>query len=76
MKTMKTVKMRLSSELLAEVDGLAARLRRARPGRSLSRAKLIRVLLSREIRRTEYGGKESFEELICCLFPPPPRRPS
>jgi hypothetical protein len=71
---MKRAVVRLAPEQITRLDTLAARLRAANPGRSCSRAAVVRAIVARELASVEQGG-ESFAELARCVIPPrEPRR--
>ncbi len=70
---MKRTVVRLPAELVERLDQLGARVRAANPGRSCSRARLVRTLIAPELQAVERDG-DGFDELVRRAIPPLNRR--
>jgi hypothetical protein len=66
---MKRAVVRLASDQITRLDTLAHRLRVAHPGRSCSRAAVVRAIVARELASVEQDG-ETFADLARRVIPP------
>jgi hypothetical protein len=74
LRSVKRAVVRLPSEIVNRLDQLAARFRAANPGRSCSRAAVVRALIAGELAMAEQDGDKLDEVARRAIRPRAPKR--